>query len=483
LAFCEAIHWGHYWGQIASEPDMPQPRTHYRKTHIETHAGGFRYKRRVPRDLHAVIGKVLWVSWLGTRREEAALKGAALGLEHSNLIDGLRRLRDHDPAAYATISANGLTAWQGRAKAAEMGARFVEHVANTGIGLGFGPDDPSTVQADDLMTGARAQETLKELRTEIAEARRIERVMGGKPDDDGALFELCDLWERVRNPRSAKVREKTRLYVRRFIAHAGDLAPRDVTRDHAISFRDKLAETGTESNARQHLDKLRTLFNVAMSEGVVSVNPFHKVQPRRDQKKFTDGKQPFTPQQARIIFKALDGEDDDFAWAMKLLAYHGARGGEVCQLRVDDVATVNGVPVLRIHDQHGSVKNAASVRDVPIHPRCMGIVAYAKRVAAKYGTDAWLFQSFKDHKQGRAHRFQDRGSRFLRKKVGIADERLTVHSWRHTFRTLARNVEMPLPVSHAIMGHAEGGEHGKYGDRPAIKLCARWIAKVDPLKG
>lgn len=33
------------------------------------------------------------------------------------------------------------------------------------------------------------------------------------------------------------------------------------------------------------------------------------------------------------------------------------------------------------------------------------------------------------------------------------------------------------------MGHAEGGEHGKYGDRPAIKLCAKWIAKVDPLKG
>lgn len=457
---------------------MTQTRTHYRKTHIEPHAGGYRYKRRVPRDLHAVVGKAMWQAWLGTRREEAALKGAALGLEHSDLIAGLRRLRDQDPAAYAKVSADGLTMWQGRARATETGARFVEHVARMGIGYDAGA--PAEEQAAQVMSGVQAQASLRELRTEIAEARRIERVMTGKPDDDGALFELCDLWERVRNPRSLKARAKTRLYVRRFIAHAGDLQPREIARDHAINFRDKLADNGeTATNIQKHLDSLQTLFNVGLSEGVVTINPFHKVKARRDQKKFTDAKQPFTPKQARHIFKALDDEGDDFRWAMKLLAYHGARGGEVCQLRVDDVTTINGVAVMRIHDQHGSVKNAASVRDVPIHPRCKGIVAYARQVAEKHGADAWLFQPFK----GLAHRFQGKGSRFLRDKVGITDTRLTLHSWRHTFRTLARNVEMPLPVSHAIMGHDEGGEHGKYGDRPAIKLCAKWIAKVDPLKG
>jgi hypothetical protein len=41
---------------------------------------------------------------------------------------------------------------------------------------------------------------------------------------------------------------------------------------------------------------------------------------------------------------------------------------------------------------------------------------------------------------------------------------------------------MPEPVSRAILGHTQGkGEHGKYGEGPAMKMRAKWIAKVDPL--
>lgn len=456
----------------------------YRKTHIEPHAGGFRYKRRVPTDLLQAVGRTVWQAWLGTNREAAHVKGAALAMEHTGLIDGLRRLRDNDTAAYARIvAAGGHTVWKHRStaekKGAEIGAKVLAYVAEAGIHSRS--DDPLTVAADDLKTGAEAKASLLALQTSLAQTQRSERIISGKPDDDGALFELCDLWERVRNPRSAKERARVRLYVRRFIAHAGDLKPRAVTRDHANAFRDKLENDGeTSTNIQQHLNKLRTLFNVALSEGVVTDNnPFYKVNARRDNKKHSDKKQSFTAEQARAFIQTLKAEDDDFAWAMKLLVYHGARGKEICQLRVDDVTTISGVSVFRIHDQHGSVKTESSVRDVPVNPRCKGITAYAKRVAAEHGDDAWLFQSFK----GLEHRIQGKGSRFLRKKVGITDKRLTIHCWRHTFRTVARNVEMPLSVSHAIMGHEEGGEHGKYGNRPSIKLCAKWIAKVDPLKG
>ena len=471
------------WVQIAFRGFIMRRSLHYRKTYVTPHEGGFRYKRRVPLDLHPVIGKTFWLSWLGTDREDATLKGTALALDHQKLIVGLHRLRKRDPSGFADIvKAGGFENWQQRTEGTEFGIPFVEAAASKGVG--YDPAAPREIQAEQVMETMQRQELLAEMRAEIVRARGVKRRLEGKEPQEAALFELCDLWERVRNPRSAKAREKTRLFVRRFVNFAGDLKPREVTRDHAAGFRDKLEKNGeTSTNIQQHLEKLLTLFNVGLSEGVVTANPFHKIKARPDQKKFTSGKQPFSPEQARSIFQALRGEPSDFAWAMKLLAYHGARGGEICQLRVDDVTTLNGVPVLRIHDQNGSLKNAASVRDVPIHPRCNGIIAYAKRVAAKHGADAWLFQSFKDHKQGRAHRFQDKGSRFLRTKIGITDVRLTIHSWRHTFRTSARNVEMPLSVSHALMGHAEGGEHGKYGDRPSLKLCAKWIAKVDPLRG
>ena len=43
---------------------------------------------------------------------------------------------------------------------------------------------------------------------------------------------------------------------------------------------------------------------------------------------------------------------------MRLLAYHGARSKEICQLRCTDVTTLMGVPVIRIHDRTGgTVKN------------------------------------------------------------------------------------------------------------------------------
>ncbi len=185
------------------------------------------------------------------------------------------------------------------------------------------------------------------------------------------------------------------------------------------------------------------------------------------------------------MFDALKDETPDFQWIVRLLAYHGARGTEICQLKCEDVTTLHGVPVLRIHGRHGSVKNKHSVRDVPIHPMCAGVVAHAAKVAAEHGADSWLFVSLTDSKQGRRHNWQNyANAKFLRAKVGITGGRLTMHSFRHTWRTLAREMDMPEAVSRAILGHTMGtGEHAKYGARPTLKRQAEWLAQVDPLQG
>ena len=164
---------------------------------------------------------------------------------------------------------------------------------------------------------------------------------------------------------------------------------------------------------------------------------------------------------------------------MRLLAFHGLRSGEACQLRCDDVTVLHGVPVLRIHDLHGSVKNRASVRDVPIHPGCMEIRHQAQAAAREEG--GWLFPSLPVKRLGRGRWFQDYGSRFLRQTVGIIDRRYTMHSFRHLWRTLARECEMPESVSRSIMGHTlGGGEHGAYGSAPSLKLRAEWMTKINP---
>ena len=183
------------------------------------------------------------------------------------------------------------------------------------------------------------------------------------------------------------------------------------------------------------------------------------------------------------IFDSLSSETEHFRWIVRLLAYHGLRSGEACQLRSEDVALLYGVPVLQIHDQHGSVKNRPSIRDIPVHPACIDIQRAAMQAAAE-SSEGWLFPSLPVKKLGRGRWFQDYGSRFLRQRVGVMDRRYTMHSFRHLWRTLARECDMPESVSRSIMGHTLGsGEHGFYGGAPSLRLRAEWIAKIDPLSG
>ena len=189
----------------------------------------------------------------------------------------------------------------------------------------------------------------------------------------------------------------------------------------------------------------------------------------------------------RQILNALKDKSADFQWIVRLLAYHGARSREICQLKCEDVTTLHGVPVLRIHDRHPgcSVKNAYSVRDIPIHPMCKGIIAYRVKVAKAYGANSWLFTSLTGAKQGRGHNWQNYANRkFLRCKLGITDSSFTMHCLRHTWITRARALNMPRAIEYAITGHSLGSdEHAKYGEPPPIKYQAKWMPNVDPLAG
>lgn len=275
-----------------------------------------------------------------------------------------------------------------------------------------------------------------------------------------------------------------RRYLARFQDHLGRDNVLKVSKAEVIAYRDALekrADLGHKSR-QKHLDALSRLYTVAMGENLIEFNPAHKVKAvKPNNAKFADddshGK-AFNTAHIKTILDSVDGEHEDIQWVTRLLAYHGARSGEICQLRTEDVTTLFGVPVLRIHDRYGSLKNKHSKRDIPIHPACMGIVEYAKAASGP-----WLFNSFPDW-HSRAGKFQRWGSTFLREKCKIMEPTLTMHGLRHTWRTLAREVGMPRAVSRSIMGHKLGSDdHEEYGGPPSLKLRAEWMAKIEPLGG
>lgn len=466
---------------------MATKRGRYRKAAYEAHAGGFRYRRAVPAAIQDLVGRKVWLHKFGKVTPiEAAARAMELTARHQRQIAVLKSLTDAERREI--VVAGGLDAWVEQSNYNTKMLPFIEGAA--GIGM---PDSAlSDPQADEDTQDRQTLEVIKSRRVyervkgEIDRARAFRKRIEG--DKDGAvLLGLVDVWEKVKPPRSYKTAEKARLYVARFVDIVGDLQPREVTRAHAVKFRDELHRRGSSSaSVDAHLAKLNALFNVALGENLVDHNPFQRVRAHKEAKKHVEGRQGYNGTQIKKIVVALKGETDDFGWAVRLLIYHGARSGEIAQLKVSDVTKLHGVDVIRIHDRHGRVKNKFSVRDVPIHPKCAGIVAYARGVEAKHGADAWLFQTFEAQKQGRAHKFQIRfGRDFLRtEKVGIKESCFTLHSLRHSFRTACREASVPDAVSRALMGHSlGGGEHGAYGTGPSMKLRAKWIAKVDPLKG
>lgn len=451
--------------------------------YIVSHHGGLKYVRAIPKDVQPLEGRKVWTEYLGkVSTDDAKTRALELAAAHDKRAKVLRNLPEPDKRML--LSKGGLARC-----AADAG--HADYLAAVLWPYTIG--NPANAFARRQAEGARkAIATLAETHAPV---RNIVAKINGKPGvTPPRLFDLVTLHEKV-NRLTPKTAERERTYVARFVERAGDLSPQDVTREHVIAFRDALEKQDlTTGNIKQHLAKLHTLFNVALSEGIVSLNPAYKIKARpQSRDTLAEDDKDFTTAHVRRIFAALPHEAADFQWIVRLLTYHGARSKEICQLRCADLTTRQGVTVIRIHDKSGGrVKNKQSVRDIPIHPKCKGIIAYARKVAAEHGDGSWLFRSLKDSKAGREHGFQNYANvNFLRKKVGIKDRQpgrrqhdQSIHSFRHTFSTLCREVGMPDSVKYALKGHTLGkGEGGRYGSAPSLKLRAKWLAKVDPLKG
>jgi integrase len=448
----------------------PRP---YRKTYVVPHGSGWRYKRRVPQKLQDAIGKKLWLSYLGNSAYSDAVRAAGqLARNHDDLIARLKAVSRADLRAIAAAGGLGEVA----IAADDRGAPFVEALA---IHTDVDPLDDEEAQALQALEIIRARKAAAAMREAAVGARTLlARVDGRTPD---GVESLIPIWMKRNKPRSdARMRQ----HVKRFIAVVGDLPARSVTRMHVAAFRDALeADTAIgRLTVSKYLDSIHALFRAAFSANAIPNNPAAGISvSKAENANYAENgvrKKAFSAEHVRTILKAAESERADAQWMLKLLAFTGARSGELAQLRKEDVTKIEGVDVLRIHDRYGPLKNKFSVRDIPIPPACHGIIAYAASVQG-----LWLFESFPAWKgRSRGVTFQHRVGAWLRETVGIREKGLTLHSFRHRWKTVAIEVDMPEAVRKAIMGHSEGAdEHAGYGERPSLAKRAAWIKKVDPL--
>lgn len=166
-------------------------------------------------------------------------------------------------------------------------------------------------------------------------------------------------------------------------------------------------------------------------------------------------------------------------WMPLLMYYTGARREELAQLVAKDVRLSGGrevIPYLSIletidEDEGRGVKTEGSRRQIPLHADLIsrGFMEYASSLPA----NGQLFPQLAPSPAGYyGANFGKRWASYLRDVVGLRSSASPSHGFRHTFKTLCRQVGIPEDVHDAITGHSGAGSVARaYGGMPLVRMA------------
>lgn len=219
-----------------------------------------------------------------------------------------------------------------------------------------------------------------------------------------------------------------------------------------------------QNTAANLLNRFKTLLTQAVDLEWISRNPLagrtiEQVKPSR---------KPWTPADLVRLFddplftayqlpEASKAGKDAAYWLPLLGLYTGARISELAQLHTGDVqhSEEDGwtLTIEEDPEEGQRVKNAHSVRSVPLHPELfrLGFVDYWGAVVSKGPGPLWpdIVRSTQNGAGGAV------GQWFGQYKTGKGfDDTLVFHSFRHTMETQLRALSVPGYHIDAITGHA-----------------------------
>jgi integrase len=320
-----------------------------------------------------------------------------------------------------------------------------------------------------------AEKQLARLLVEVDEGRHA--------TSKGSVADVANRWFEAASPGWADStrRLNRRLLDGHIIPALGDvllrkLRPADIDRFYAQLAAKKLA---TATRAR--IDAvLRRALEQAVRWDELGVNPAAKATSRPVAK--SREIDPPTPDEVRKLFAAAEETDADFAVFLRMAASAGARRGELCALRWDDIDLATGViRITKAAEPHGAAGRTKSTKTgkrrrvgldattaeaVRQHHKTMA--ARAEKVSQPIGP--WLFSS---DPAGRApwhpatvtHRFTR-----LARAAGIHSR---LHDLRHFMATQALNDGVPV--------HAVQQRGGWARASTLLDTYGHWIPDTDDL--
>jgi len=244
-------------------------------------------------------------------------------------------------------------------------------------------------------------------------------------------------------------------------------------------------QTLSESTVRAYVIKMSSVFAWAVAaQKSMDSNPAVGLAGKQRNARRRRG---FTPEELQLLFASLapyHAKDAARFW-VPALCLGGARLNEICQLKTNDVKVKGGIIYLDLSEFHDgvraedkSVKNAASARPAPIHPVVLraGFEELVRR--RRSNGDEMLFPELKySELGGYGHEFSKWFGRHL-DSIGLTDEALVFHSFRHLLRELARDAGLSDEITDAIGGWAAKSAGRNYGQQ-YVKTLSEQLARIE----
>lgn len=272
--------------------------------------------------------------------------------------------------------------------------------------------------------------------------------------------------------------------------------PRNMTKQKPYAGLDLRASTAlrekrsdpalSAGSVKVYTQTLSAFFNYAIDRGVIEHNPASRLTLSGGRSEKT--RRPYKIEHVNHILSALNDWSSNQTiswryWVPLIAIFSGMRMGEIVSLPVSEFVDKGdlGTAFQLTHSEDRPLKNKGAERIVPIHPVLveLGLLDLIdKRVKEKAPL---LFSDLKgDTHEKRAHTFQRRYEYFQKRKLGITDQGVSFHSFRHNFRDALRECGVPIDTTKALGGWGRGGGiEFHYGDGTSFATLARWMSKVE----
>jgi integrase len=237
----------------------------------------------------------------------------------------------------------------------------------------------------------------------------------------------------------------------------GDDLMTKISRDQLQGLLNKKAKKLAHSVVDHLRFRLRSIFELAMSEGVVERNPAVSLFTPRNCKAGVE-KRVVTPEQIMEMLLALDLREKLVA---RLATFEGMRPGEILALKFGDIEGESVWVRRRLYKGNiDSPKTRRSARRVALSEASVELLRHWTEQSPLTGPEDWIFPTVKLDAPIRRDNIWRRCMKPKLKKVGL--EWATFQVMRRTYATLSKEIGVDAHTRSAQMGNTVDVNENEY---------------------